>query len=57
MTCCAADITYMGLAARTPVIIQQIKDYDWFVMNDGGYVLSVVNLSDVKYYAWYRSER
>ena len=35
----------------------QNTDYDWFVMNDGGYVLSVVNLSDVKYYAWYRSER
>ncbi len=32
MTCCAADITYMGLAARTPVILQQIKDYDWFVI-------------------------
>lgn len=30
MTCCAADITYMGLAARCNVIIQQIKDYDWF---------------------------
>ena len=35
----------------------QNTDYDWFVMNDGGYVLSVVNLSDVKYYAWYRAER
>ena len=35
----------------------QKTDYDWFVMNDGGYVLSVVNLSDVKTYAWYRAER
>ena len=33
----------------------QRTDYDWFVMNDGGYVLSVVNMSDVKYYAWYRN--
>ena len=33
----------------------QKTDYDWFVMNDGGYVLSVVNLSDVKTYAWYRN--
>ena len=35
----------------------QKTDYDWFVMNDGGYVLSEINLSDVKYYAWWRAER
>ena len=32
----------------------QNADYDWFTMNDGGYMLSVVNMEDVKYYAWYR---
>jgi len=32
MNCCAADITYMGLAARCSVIIEQVKDYDWFVV-------------------------
>ena len=32
----------------------QLTDYDWFTMNDGGYLLTVVNLNDVKYYAWYR---
>ena len=32
----------------------QNADYDWFTMKDGGYILSVVNMEDVKYYAWYR---
>jgi len=32
MNCCAADITYMGLAASQSVILQTIKDYDWFVI-------------------------
>lgn len=32
----------------------QNTDYAWFTMNDGGYQLTVVNLTDVKYYAWYR---
>ncbi len=32
MTCCAADITYMGLAARTKVLLTTIRDYDWFVI-------------------------
>ena len=32
----------------------QNTDYDWFVMNDGGYQLTVVSLSDVKEYCWYR---
>ena len=35
----------------------QKTDYDWFEMNDGGYVLSLINLKDVKYYAWYREDR
>jgi len=32
----------------------QNTDYSWFTMNDGGYQLTAVNLSDVKYYCWYR---
>ena len=32
----------------------QNTDYAWFTMNDGGYQLTVINLTDVKYYAWYR---
>ena len=32
----------------------QKTDYSWFPMNDGGYQLTVVNMSDVKYYCWYR---
>ena len=32
----------------------QNTDYSWFTMNDGGYRLSVINLTDVKYYCWYR---
>lgn len=32
----------------------QNTDYHWFVMNDGGYQLTVMDLSDVKYYCWYR---
>ncbi len=34
----------------------QNTDYDWFTMNDGGYQLTVINLSDVKYYCWYRPQ-
>ena len=34
----------------------QKTDYNWFVMNDGGYILTAVNMSDVKYYCWYRPE-
>ena len=32
----------------------QNTDYAWFTMNDGGYLLTLINLTDVKYYAWYR---
>ena len=32
----------------------QNTDYAWFTMNDGGYQLTLINLTDVKYYAWYR---
>ena len=32
----------------------QKTDYSWFPMNDGGYQLTVVNMTDVKYYCWYR---
>lgn len=32
----------------------QNTDYAWFTMNDGGYQLTVIDLTDVKYYAWYR---
>ena len=32
----------------------QNTDYSWFTMNDGGYMLTVVNLTDVKTYSWYR---
>ena len=32
----------------------QNTDYDWFVMNDGGYQLTVLSFTDVKYYCWYR---
>lgn len=32
----------------------QNTDYSWFTMNDGGYQLTVINLTDVKYYCWYR---
>ena len=32
MTCCAADITYMGLAAKAKVLLTTIRDYDWFVI-------------------------
>ena len=32
----------------------QNTDYSWFTMNDGGYMLTVINLTDVKYYCWYR---
>ena len=32
----------------------QNTDYDWFTMNDGGYQLTVINMTDVKYYCWYR---
>ena len=34
----------------------QKTDYNWFVMNDGGYILTAVNMCDVKYYCWYRPE-
>jgi hypothetical protein len=34
----------------------QNTDYDWFRMNDGGYLLTAVNMSDVKYWCWYRPE-
>lgn len=30
MNCCAADITYMGLAAVQGVLLQEVHDYDWF---------------------------
>ena len=32
----------------------QKTNYAWFTMNDGGYQLTVVNMSDVKRYCWYR---
>ena len=32
----------------------QDTDYAWFTMNDGGYQLAVVDMSDVHYYCWYR---
>ncbi len=32
----------------------QNTDYAWFTMNDSGYQLTVIDLADVKYYAWYR---
>ena len=32
----------------------QNTDYNWFTMQDGGYMLTAVDLSDVKYYCWYR---
>ena len=32
----------------------QNTDYAWFTMNDGGYQLTVVDMSDVKKYCWYR---
>ena len=32
----------------------QNTDFSWFTMNDGGYMLTVINMSDVKYYCWYR---
>jgi len=32
----------------------QKTDYDWFTMNDGGYQLTVINMTDVPYYCWYR---
>lgn len=32
----------------------QNTDFSWFTMNDGGYQLTVINMTDVKYYCWYR---
>ncbi len=32
----------------------QDRDYDWFTMKDGGYQLTVLSFTDVKYYCWYR---
>ena len=32
----------------------QNTDYSWFTMNDGGYQLTVIGMTDVKYYCWYR---
>lgn len=32
MTCCAADITYMGLAAKAKILLTTVRDYDWFVI-------------------------
>ena len=32
----------------------QNTDYDWFTMKDGGYQLTVLSFTDVKYYCWYR---
>ena len=50
-------ISIVGVEPEDAPVHEHVQrtDYDWFVMNDGGYVLSVVNLSDVKYYAWYRN--
>ena len=35
--------------------IQQ-SDFDWFEMRDGGYMLTVIRMTDVKYYCWYRPQ-
>ena len=32
----------------------QNTDYAWFRMNDGGYQLTVIDMSDVRRYCWYR---
>ena len=32
----------------------QNTDFSWFTMNDSGYMLTVINMTDVKYYCWYR---
>lgn len=32
----------------------QGTDYAWFTMNDGGYPLAVIDMSDVTYFCWYR---
>lgn len=32
----------------------QLTDYDYFVMNDGGYVLTVISMEDLGSFCWYR---
>ena len=32
----------------------QLTDYDYFIMRDGGYVLTVVNMEDLASFCWYR---
>lgn len=34
----------------------QQTDFSWFEMKDGGYCLTVIDLTDVKYYCWYRPQ-
>ena len=34
----------------------QQSDFDWFEMKDGGYRMTVINMTDVKYYCWYRPQ-
>jgi len=34
----------------------QEADFDWFEMKDGGYRMTVINMTDVKDYCWYRPQ-
>ena len=51
-------VSILGPAPEDASVHEHVQktDYNWFVMNDGGYILTAVNMSDVKYYCWYRPE-
>ena len=50
------QISIVGVAPEDAPVHGRVQqtDYDWFVMRDGGYVLTVVNMENLTSFCWYR---